>query len=65
MADVLVRNEGTIFLIRPVSDGAAEWIDVNVDPEATWFGGNLVVEHRFAFPILEALADAGMTFGDL
>jgi hypothetical protein len=56
--DVLVRDEGTIFLFSPLTTRAREWIAEHVD--AQWFGDSLVVEHRYA----RALA-AGMQQDDL
>ena len=41
-------DEGTIVLFRPLSGSAAVWIQEHVDPQAQWFGGSLVVEHRYA-----------------
>ena len=45
--DVLVANEGTIFLFSPLSHAAREWIDEHLEAESQWFGAALVVEHRF------------------
>ena len=47
--DVLVANEGTVFVFCPLTAAAKEWIDENVESEAwQWFGNSLVVDHRFA-----------------
>jgi excisionase family DNA binding protein len=35
--DVLVHNEGTVFLFNPLTSRAKEWIDDNVQPDAQWF----------------------------
>ena len=39
--DVLVRNEGTVFLFCPLTPQAKEWIDENVQSDAQWFGNAL------------------------
>lgn len=65
MADVLVRNEGTVFLFRPVTDVGTEWIDENVAEDAQWFGGSLVVEHRYADDIAEGMRGDGLELGDM
>jgi hypothetical protein len=58
--DVLVQDEGTIVLVRPVSAAARDWITQNVDPDAFWFGGGLVVEHRYVAPLIEGMSAAGL-----
>ena len=58
--DVLVHNEGTVFLFNPLTSRAKEWIDASVQPDAQWFGTTLVVEHRFAWGLAEGMKDAGL-----
>jgi hypothetical protein len=47
--DVLVRNEGTVFVFCPLTTEAKEWIIEHVQ-EPLWFGSALVVDHRYAWP---------------
>jgi hypothetical protein len=58
--DVLVHNEGTIFLFCPLTSQAKEWIDEHVQPDAMWFASALVVEHRFAWGLARGMIDAGL-----
>lgn len=58
--DVLVHNEGTIFLFCPLTPRAKQWIADNVEANATWFGHVLVVEHRFAWSLTYEMKDAGL-----
>lgn len=59
--DVYVENHGSIFLFRPVSRGGRDWIGENVQDDCQqWFGGALVVEHRYAFDIADGMFDAGL-----
>jgi hypothetical protein len=58
--DVLVHNEGTVFLFNPLTARAKEWIDDNVQPDAQWFGTTLVVEHRYAWGLAQGMQDAGL-----
>ena len=60
--DVLVHNEGTVFLFCPLTFPAKEWIDEHVQPDALWFGSALVVEHRFAWGLAQGMKDAGLTW---
>jgi hypothetical protein len=57
--DVLVSNEGTLFLFTPVSDLARLWLVSNVQHDAQWFGQALVVEHRYARDLALGLMEAG------
>jgi hypothetical protein len=60
--DVLVRNEGTVFVFCPLTSEAKEWIDENVESEPyQWFGNSLVVDHRFAWGLGQGMKDAGLT----
>ena len=58
--DVLVANEGTVFLFNPLTARAKEWIEQNVQPDAQWFGTTLVVEHRYAWGLAQGMKDAAV-----
>ena len=58
--DVLVRNEGTLFLFCPLTSSAKEWIVEHVEADAHWFGNALVVEHRYALGLAVGMKDAGL-----
>jgi len=57
--DVLVANEGTIFLFNPLTTKAQDWITENVQ-DAIWFGTTLVVEHRFALGLAAGMSQDGL-----
>jgi len=58
--DVLIANEGTVFVFCPLTAAAKDWIDGNVQADAVWFGNSLVVEHRFAWSLAVGMKDAGL-----
>jgi hypothetical protein len=58
--DVLVANAGTVFVFWPLTSRAKQWIEDNVEPDATWYGEALVVEHRFALGLAAGMRDAGL-----
>jgi hypothetical protein len=58
--DVLVRNEGTVFVFCPLTAAAKRWIEDHVQPDALWFGNTLVVEHRYAWGLALGMKDAGL-----
>jgi hypothetical protein len=58
--DVLVCNEGTVFLFCPLTSRGKEWIDDHVQPDPMWFGSALVVEHRYAWGLAQGMRDVGL-----
>lgn len=60
--DVLIRNEGTVFVFCPLTIKAKQWISNNVD-DPLWFGCALVVEHRYAWPLAVGMQDDGLVLG--
>ncbi len=60
MADLYVQNEGTIFLLRPLSAAGHEWIDEHIPADATVYGGAIVVEHRYIGAIIDGATEDGL-----
>jgi hypothetical protein len=59
--DVLVRNDGTVFVFCPLTDRAKDWLEENVEIEPwQWFGSAFVVEHRYAWGLGQGMKDAGL-----
>jgi hypothetical protein len=64
--DFHLTDCGTVLLLRPNTESAQDWIDRSVSPEATWFGGSVVVERRFIDFLLEGITSDNLSvFGDL
>ena len=63
-ADFSIRDEGSIVLFEPLNDDARDHLTENVQEDAQWWGGALVVEHRYARDLVNGLASAGFTFGE-
>jgi hypothetical protein len=59
VADVVVVDEGTVYLVRCVTPAAKDWWDENVEDGFRW-GGYYVVEHRYIWPIIEGMEEAGL-----
>jgi hypothetical protein len=49
--DYSITNQGSIYLVRAENDAARMNLTERVQPDAQWFGGRLVVEHRYAMPL--------------
>jgi hypothetical protein len=61
VADVVVRNHGTVVLFELRSPAAREWVDENVQTEPwQWLGRSLGVDHRFAGQLTDGMIDAGL-----
>jgi hypothetical protein len=61
MADVVVRNEGTVVMFTPLTREAKIFIKLKVDAEPYQFmGESLVVEHRFAESLIVGMQDDGL-----
>lgn len=60
MPDVMVQNEGSLWLFTPLTEVARSWIAANVDPGAQWFGRALVAEHRFGPALWEGMLADGL-----
>ena len=58
--DVLVSNHGSIFTFALLTDAAKDWVGEHVDPDAQYFGGALVVEHRFAQDLADGMQGDGL-----
>jgi hypothetical protein len=59
--DVLVHNEGTVWLFNPISERASEWVGEHVLTEPwQWLGQQFAVEHRYAPAIVEAMRGDGL-----
>jgi hypothetical protein len=57
--EVLVSNEGTVFLFCPLTLRAKHWIADHVHSDAMWLGAVLVVECRYAWALAQGMKDAG------
>ncbi len=61
MVDLEYRDEGTVVVLRPVTEAAQAWIDENIISEGwQWLGNTLAVDHRYADAVLNGAQDAGL-----
>jgi hypothetical protein len=62
--DFRLQNEGTIAVLYPENDAAREWLDENSysdENTPTWWGGGIVIEHRYVLDIAEGIVRCGLT----
>lgn len=59
MPDVKISNHGTVFAFELLTGPAYDWVTEHcADPH--FVGHTLVVEHRFARDLAQAILDAGL-----
>lgn len=56
-------DHGSIAILTARTQAARDWIAENMPAHAqTWSGGGVVIEPRYALPILDGIDDAGLTY---
>ena len=58
--DLLVHGEGSVYLLRPASAAGSVWIAMHIPFDAQWFGGAVVVEHRYIDDIVTGAINDGL-----
>jgi hypothetical protein len=61
--DFKLENHGCLFLLRPLTTLAREWMNEHLPlehPETQFFAGAIVVEPRYIGPILEGIVADGL-----
>jgi hypothetical protein len=61
--DFELRDEHTIFLLRPVTEDAHDWVANNIAQDSTEWCGGIVVEYRHVWRILDEIDAEGLTVG--
>jgi hypothetical protein len=57
------RGFVTVYMLRPLTPAAQEWINENVAQDAlenSYFGDSLVVEHRYIMELVEGMRRDGL-----
>ncbi len=58
--DVIVEDHFSLLLFRLLSPSAKSWVDQNVQTDAQFFGGALVVEPRYAENLVRGMRESGL-----
>jgi hypothetical protein len=59
-ADIAVENHGSLVLLDPLSQRAAQWLHDVVSEGAQWWGRALVVEPRYVVDIVRGAVENGL-----
>lgn len=60
-ADFEYTKHGSVSLLTPLSDAAADWVAENIGDDAMYHGRALAIDHRYVVPTLEAIVGDGLT----
>jgi hypothetical protein len=60
VADFFVQNEGSLFLLRPLTDAAREWIGEYIPEGAQTWGDAIVIEHRYIADVVAGAQRDGL-----
>lgn len=58
--DVIVEDHFSLLLFRLLSHSAKSWVDQNVQEDAQFFGGALVVEPRYTQNLIKGMCGSGL-----
>jgi hypothetical protein len=60
--DFCVENHGSIFLLRPISTTARDWVKDHIGENKGYqpYWPTCVIEHRYIWPILEGIQNDGL-----
>jgi hypothetical protein len=58
--DFEVSGGGSVYLLRPLTRPARDWVDDHLPDDATWWCGAVVVEHRYIGPIVGGAIGDGL-----
>jgi hypothetical protein len=61
VTDFFIQNEGSIFLLHPLSDAGKEWVKEHIGDDAQTLGDAVVIEHRYIGAIVDGVQADGLS----
>ena len=58
--DIWILPQGTLTLVRPLTQRANEWISQHAQDDSQWFGPALVIEHHYLANLLPGMIQDGL-----
>jgi hypothetical protein len=61
--DFRLENHGSLFLLRPLSSVAKDWMDEHLpmdNPETQFWGDAIVIKPRYVAPIVDGIIGDGL-----
>jgi hypothetical protein len=58
--DVWILPQGTLTLVRPLTERAREWINQHLQDHSQWFGPALIIEHHCLANVIPGMIEDGL-----
>ncbi len=58
--DIWILPQGTLTLVRPLTQRASEWVSQHAKDDSQWFGPALVIEHHSLANLLPGMIEDGL-----
>jgi hypothetical protein len=58
--DIWILPQGTLALVRPLTQRASEWVNQQANDHSQWFGPALVIEHQYLPGLLNGMIEHGL-----
>ena len=58
--DIWILPQGTLALVRPLTQRAREWIRRHVEDDSQWFGPALLIELHYVAKLLNGMIADGL-----
>ena len=58
--DIWILPQGTLTLVRPLTQRASEWISQHLQDHSQWFGPALLIEHHYVPKLLNGMIADGL-----
>jgi hypothetical protein len=59
-SDIWILPQGTLMLVRPLTQRATDWISQHALDDSQWFGPALVIEHDYLANLLNGMIQDGL-----
>ena len=58
--DIWILPQGTISVVRPLTEKASEWLTQHFQNDSHWCGPALVVQHQCLADLLNQMTESGL-----
>jgi hypothetical protein len=58
--DIWILPQGTLTLVRPLTQRASEWISQHLQDHSQWYGPALLIEHHYVTKVLNGMIADGL-----
>lgn len=58
--DFSITDHGSVWLLRPCTDAARDWISEHIPSDAQFLGNSVAIEPRYVPAIINGIVDDGL-----